>query len=88
MKQNIYTVYDIVAETIVGPLVLVPSDAAAIRHFSDTASDPKTTVGMHPKDYILITCGNIDSEGNITPEHRIILEGKQWHAMQEKNTGA
>lgn len=94
---RIYALYDIVAEAIAGQLILAKHDAQAIRTFTDALSDKQPNIiNQHPEDYRLVTLGNVIERDRSTthelellelvPEYRIVLEGKQWLAMQEKGT--
>lgn len=62
MMQRIYAVFDRVAETAVGGLMLFPGDPSAVRTFLDLVADPKTQVGQHPRDYDLICVGTYDMQ--------------------------
>lgn len=94
--NRIYALYDIVAQAIVGQLMIMKHDAAAIRIFADamTAKEPNM-INQHPEDFRLITLGSILEHGTdpnyeldlveLVPAYRIVLEGKQWLATREIN---
>lgn len=88
MLKLIYAVYDTVAGTIIGSLIMETSDAPAIRAFYD-ALDPKhnSILSHHPTDFSLKELGNIDDQGNIvgndTP--RTVVTGTAWLAGRTPN---
>lgn len=95
--QKIYAIYDIIAEAIVGQLLMARHDAAAIRIFGDIAAAKEPNViNQHVGDFRLITLGAILEHGQepgyelhlveLIPAYRIVLEGKQWLALQERDT--
>lgn len=88
--KGIYAVYDIIAKTIVGPLMMMNRDEPAIRIFTDALADKALTLGQHPADYELLKLAHINEDTpEIQPyETQTIITGKQWLAMQEKNTTA
>lgn len=52
MKQNVYSIYDKVAQVYHNPWVDA-SDATASRAFQFVCSDEKTMYGMCPADFVL-----------------------------------
>lgn len=88
MKKALYSIRDNVAQSLTGnvhSVFMFGHDAAAIRFFSDAASDPQG-IGRHVGDYDLISLGAIDEEtGSVeafdTP--RVVLTGAQLRASQE-----
>lgn len=82
--EKIYAIYDLTARAIVGQLAMFRHDAAAMRFFSDVASQRETIVGMHPQEFELIALGMIDENQNVIPNREKILTGEQWLAMQER----
>lgn len=87
MRIGIYAMYDMASDMIVGRLELHRHDAAAIRWFGDLASMRDSLIGLHPRDYQLLSVGSIDEEQVIAPERRVVLEGHQWAAMQVLKEG-
>lgn len=81
--RQIYALYDNVAKAIIGGLSLHYHDAPAIRMYSDIATMPQSTVGMHPADYDLLHIGSLSDEGIITPVNRTVITGAQWLASQQ-----
>ncbi len=59
MKLNIYSIYDTASGLYSRPF-FTPSDAEAIRSFSDIAVDAEHPIGKHPEDYTLIRIGTFD----------------------------
>lgn len=83
MKRNVYVVYDIVAASIVGGLILAAHDAVAVRTFSDALSDPQG-IGRHPEDFELRCVGNVEGDGTLWSEDpaRVVMTGKAWIASR------
>jgi len=81
--RNIYTVYDLKSESIIGSLIMERLDAPAIRAFHD-ALDPKnqSILAAHPADFVLLCLGSLDDSGVIVPatEPQQIASGAQWAA--------
>ncbi len=61
MLLKMFTVYDSKAEAYLPPFYL-PAAGAAVRHFTDTASDPNHAFGRHPGDYTLFQVGVFDDQ--------------------------
>lgn len=53
MWQRLYGVYDRKANDLVGPLMLFPSDGAAVRSLEDILVGGKSILTAHPDDYVL-----------------------------------
>lgn len=77
---GIYAIWDIIAMQIVGILQMHRADAAAIRFFTDVATDPNTLVNKHPEHFNLLLLGAIDELNIITPGLETILTGAAWLA--------
>ncbi|AXL14461.1 nonstructural protein [Microviridae sp.] len=85
--NRLYVFFDKLAGCVVGHGVhLFKHDAAAIRFFGDVASDPKTSIAKHVKDYQLLFVGAMDEQGSIElPESglpQLILDGEKWLLSQ------
>lgn len=86
MKQ-LYIIYDIKAESVIGGIIQEAADGPAIRAFHD-ALNPKnqTVLSDHPEDFKLLCIGSMDATGLIVaPEPGlipIIATGSQWAAEQ------
>jgi hypothetical protein len=61
MLLRMFTVFDSKAEAFLPPFYLA-AVGQAIRHFSDTASDPQHAFGRHPDDYTLFQIGTFDDQ--------------------------
>lgn len=61
MLLKMFTIYDSKAEAYLPPFYLSAS-GQAIRHFSDTASDPNHAFCKHPSDYTLFEVGIFDDQ--------------------------
>lgn len=59
MKVKAYTIFDTKALTYSAPFY-ASTDGAATRIVKDAVSDPNTTLGRHPADYILYCVGSWD----------------------------
>ena len=59
MKLNIYSIYDTASGLYSRPF-FTPSDAEAIRSFSDISQDAEHPIGKHPEDYTLFRIGTFD----------------------------
>jgi len=80
--KMLYTIRDTVAETI-GPIMVFPADAAAVRSFGDVAADPQTNVNRHVGDFELVCLGSISDYGEIDADQpRVVITGAQWSAAQ------
>lgn len=83
MKREIIAIIDTIAQDIAGPVVLFRHDAAAVRYFSDIATDPQTMIHRHVSDYDLVSLGQLDDQTfTITPQLRVIITGYQWREAQ------
>lgn len=68
MIKRLYAVYDAVALEMMGPLMVLPNDAAARRVFQDAVTNEQSSLFMHPHDYVLCHLGEIDTQtGTVTP---------------------
>lgn len=87
MTRQIYAVLDLVAQDIIGGLMLFPHDAPVIRIFTDGLADPSTTLNKHPDDFALVSLGEVTSEGSDIElsgysKYRVVLTGTAWKSMQ------
>lgn len=77
--KTIYAIRDRIANDLAGtfPLVVMRTDAQAIRYFGDSMSVEKSALHAHPQDYELVECGLVDDNGAIqgllTP--RVVITG-------------
>lgn len=85
--KNIYAVRDRIANDLAGmfPLVVMRTDAQAVRYFGDSLVTEKNALAAHPDDYELIYCGVLHDNGTIEAvEPTIIITGTALIAMIEK----
>lgn len=61
MHKYLYSIYDTVSQSCVGPIFQDLSDAPAIRAFHDALRDTASILHQHPHDYQLILIGTIDT---------------------------
>jgi len=64
MLLSAYTVYDNKALTY-SPPFFVASDGAAVRMLKDLVTDPNTSIGRHPSDYILYGVGTYNDQNGL-----------------------
>ncbi|QCQ84606.1 nonstructural protein [Blackfly microvirus SF02] len=85
---TLYQIYDLAGKTIVGPIMAVNHEAAAIRHFTDLLKAKDNLIGQHPDDFELRELGHQDDNGTIDPlsEPRSALTGSAWLATQAPST--
>lgn len=99
MKQGLYAVYDEIAASIHGGIMMFSHDAPAMRFFEDLCKDERTNIAKHLTDYKLIHIGDIDDQtamlqpgGGYTlhgtqidtlPLTRDVLTGRQWKALHD-----
>lgn len=61
MQLNAYSIFDNKALQYHTPF-FASTDGAAVRSVADLVSDPNTTVGRHPGDYVLYCVGLYDDQ--------------------------
>lgn len=61
MIQNIYTIFDSAAQANLTPFFL-PTDAMALRTFTQCVNDPSHAFSQAPNDYVLYKLGEFDNE--------------------------
>lgn len=62
MDKQIYSVFDLVAGQMFGPLLVLPNHAVARRTFQDALMGEGSVMAPHPADYVLIHIGTINVE--------------------------
>lgn len=82
--RQLYCVYDLKAESLVGGIIMEKVDAPAIRAFHD-ALDPKANsiLAQHPADFQLLCLGSVDDSGYIVVNPNYlnpVATGAQWAA--------
>lgn len=84
MNNRLFAVRDKVANALIGTVWIMRHEAAAIRTFTDIASDPQSSINKHPADYELIELGELNETNNaIEPTTRVVLDGATWAATQQ-----
>jgi len=86
--KRIYLIVDTLSESAVGPLMLFPHDAPAVRFFNELLADPQTPVGRHPSDHQLLCVGVLlEQTFTIDADQRSIVHtGAAWLASQPETT--
>lgn len=85
--KRIYCIRDLIAQTIVGQLVMESHDAPITRMFHDLCRNRETIVGQHPADFILVMLGTIDEDGRIIANDPVtVARGDDWVALHESLT--
>jgi len=84
--RRLYSILDLVANSIVGGVHVHGHDAPAIRMFGDIAAAEGTSIHQHLPDYDLLLIGELDDEtGQITPcEPVVVLSGAALKATWEQ----
>lgn len=85
MTKRLYVIYDLVAESMVGQLLMFAADAAAVRFFGDVCVDPQTMVARHVEDHELRFVGVVDEESGAVSSApvAVVLSGKAWKAATD-----
>lgn len=84
---SLYAVRDNVAGMLIGGIIVVRHEAAAIRTFGDIASQPDSIVRLHPADFDLLRLGHLDDAMQLVPDFGVVITGAQWHAAQQPTEG-
>lgn len=90
-SQKLYQIYDLVAQTVIGPIINANNAAPAIRHFHDILKDETSLLHAHPQDYNLLELGRQYSEGGTIAANDppiTIATGASWleQAMRKGET--
>lgn len=80
--RNVYAIYDRVAITTIGALVVERSHAQVIRLFNDLLGDTNTQVGKHPADFDLLYLGKIADDGQLLPERPETIASGAAYAVE------
>lgn len=81
--KNLYQIFDVTAETVVGPIMRENKDGPAVRHFNSLLANKDTALGQHPADYQLLRLGTQDEEtGEINSEVEVVTSGVAWLESQ------
>ncbi|AXH73820.1 MAG: nonstructural protein [Microviridae sp.] len=81
--RQLYSLYDLKAQTIVGGLVIENRDGPAIRAFQDAVLDSSSSISKHREDYVLLCIGSIDDQGTLVPAANITTVAWGEHYMEE-----
>lgn len=85
MATGLYGIYDTVAKFILSDvLTIFKHEAPAVRMFTDLLSGNKGAIAQHPADHQLVRLGWINDDLEIQAEYAVILDGKAWLAMQDR----
>lgn len=77
LAMKLYVIFDVIAETLVGSVMLAPNDGAASRAFARAVLDPQQ-LGANPKDYRLLFVGEISDFGDVTgADPSIVVTGAE-----------
>lgn len=74
--QNIYAVYDKIADEYIGAPFFAKADPAAIRTFGDIIAAGNNAVAQHPEDYTLNRLATVDGS-EVACERDTIITGAQ-----------
>lgn len=78
--NNLYVVFDKVAEEIFGGIIRVPNDEVARRAFHDLLNQKDSPIATNKGDYDLLKIGRVDNFGTIpgTDYTETIARGQDW----------
>lgn len=70
MKFGMYAIWDEAARQFLPPFVL-PTEAMAVRAFTQAVNADDSTIAKHPKDYTLFDLGTWDGESGLLTTDKI-----------------
>lgn len=70
---RMYVIFDTVAETLVGSIMLAPNDLAASRAFAGACLNTQGPIAENPSDYRLLRVGEVSDFGDVSPEDPTIV---------------
>lgn len=82
----IYCVIDILANQLEF-IFTQHNDASAMRFFGDVVNKPGHAANKHPADFELRCLGEIDTQHQVTPESRVVLNGATARDMNDGPVG-
>lgn len=89
---KMFQIYDNVAMTVVGMIMLSTRAEAIIRTFTEELSKgQESQIGKYPEDYSLLELGEQDQDtGEITPyaDPKIVYTGRVWLRLQQRDKPA
>lgn len=89
--KRLYAVRDRVAGMCIGGVYVHRNDTAAIRMFSDIASDKQSMIAQHPHDFELLYVAKFDDDSGLCiAEERplLVMSGESWVAAQTPDVSA
>lgn len=85
-SRSIFAVYDTVAETFIGQLILDRHAAPVTRMFHQLLGDKSTQLAAHPNDYNLLHVGYVEDSGQLWPiSPTIVATGSAWLSATQEN---
>lgn len=88
-SRSIYAIFDLVAETFIGQLIIDRHAAPVCRIFHQLLGDKSTQLGQHPKDYTLLHLGYVEDHGQLWPiTPAVVATGEAWLAATSAETAS
>lgn len=82
MKKRLYTLYDLVSESVIGGIIQEVNDMAAARTFYDALKASDSPLAQHPQDYNLLYVGTLHEDGVImdaeSAPRPVVATGASW----------
>lgn len=88
MIHPIFAVYDLVAQSISGPIMAFSAEPVAVRSFSDACLGAGSILASHPKDYHFVQLGTVDlTTGELTslPTPRLVITAEAVLDIAERS---
>lgn len=70
---GLYAIIDLIADQIVGHIMLFHAPGVAARMLSDVYSDPTSVIAKHPSDFALYRLGFLNDQNEIVPNKDLIM---------------
>lgn len=89
MRNNLYIVYDKIAQMCIGGLIRVSNDEVARRSFHEALIAKDSPMANHQGDYALNKLGHIDEQTGIIEAQDIptvIADGQDWLNANKERT--
>lgn len=85
--RSLYAIYDKVAETFIGQIIIDRHPAPVCRMFHSLLGDKQTQLASHPADYNLLHVGYIEDSGRLWPVDPVVVAtGSAWLSTQTPAT--
>lgn len=85
MNKGLYMVYDRLANSVIGQIVLAESHGSATRDFHDALGNKDSQLSKHPADYDLLFIGFLTTSGVIEERSlETVAQGSAWKAFQDE----